>query len=59
MSIPKNTTIEKLSVAECKKILSKCGKEYSDNEIISIRDLLYCFAEIEINIYHHLETNEK
>lgn len=50
---------DKLSVAECKKILSKKGKTYTDNEIISIRDLLYCFAQVDIETFHHLNDKEK
>lgn len=50
---------EKLTVAECKKILSKNGKLYSENEIISIMDLLYCFAQVDIDTFRSIEEREK
>jgi hypothetical protein len=59
MSSSNNTSIEKLSVAECKKILCKNGKVYSDNEIISVRDLLYCLAQIDIDTHYHMEKKVK
>lgn len=44
---------DKLSLSECKKIL---GKEYSDDEILKIRNWLYRFTEITMN---YLETKTK
>lgn len=49
---------EKLTISECKAILSKNGKVYSENEIISIMDLLYGFAQIDIDTFRSLEERE-
>jgi hypothetical protein len=37
---------EKISLAQCKKILNTEGKNYSDEEIIKIRDWIYAYTEI-------------
>lgn len=58
MSSSNKISVEKLSLAECKKILCKNGKVYSENEIISIRDLLYCFAQIDIDTHYHMEKKK-
>ncbi len=41
----------KLSLAECKKILSGDGDEYTEEQIIKIRDWLYHVADIAIEAY--------
>lgn len=38
---------EKLSLEICKKILNVNGNDYSDEQIIRIRDFLYELSEIE------------
>jgi hypothetical protein len=38
---------EKLSLEFCKKILNVNGNDYSDDEVLRIRDYLYQLAEIE------------
>lgn len=60
VKVKKNQKIssEKLSISDCKKILSTKGREYSENEIISIRDLLYCFAQIDIDTFYQIEQRE-
>lgn len=40
---------EKLSLNECKKILNVNGKEYTDEEILKIRNWLYRFTEITMS----------
>ena len=39
-----------LNLKECKKILNTNEKEYSDDEVILIRDWLYRFAEIALEV---------
>lgn len=40
-------TGEKLSLHECKKILNRKGHNYTDEEIILIRDFVYAMATID------------
>jgi len=44
-----DTSHSKISLAECKKILSEDGIVYTDEEIIQMRDWLYHIAEIAID----------
>lgn len=39
---------KKLSVIECKKILNTDGLNYTDEEVLKIRDWLYQMADIAI-----------
>jgi|GEM_PF-5621860 len=39
----------KLSVEECRKILCNDGVEYSDEDVIRVRDFLELIAEIATN----------
>ena len=41
---------ERLSLTVCKKILNKNGNNYSDEEIIGIRNWLYFMSEIALEI---------
>lgn len=43
------STDKKMSLTACKKILNKDGLNYTDEEIIKIRDWLYVMAEIAID----------
>lgn len=43
----KITVREKLSLAHCKNILNRNGKNYTDAEVILIRDFLYAMATID------------
>lgn len=49
---------DKLSLLECKKILNKDGKEYSDDEILKIRNWLYRFTEISLTFLEK-KTNDE
>ncbi len=49
----------KLSLAECKKILSGDGDEYTDEQIIIIRDWLYHMADIAIEAYELENENSE
>jgi hypothetical protein len=37
-----------ISVDECKKILNRNGKRYTDDEVEQIREFLWNLAEIEV-----------
>ena len=50
---------KKLSIAHCRKVLSKDGSIYSDEEIVIIRDFLYQMAWLDYNIYINQKNNEK
>ncbi|GAB6009126.1 hypothetical protein [Dysgonomonas reticulitermitis] len=39
-----------MSIEECKKILNKGKRRYTDEEVKMIREYLYQFAEIELKI---------
>lgn len=39
---------EKISLTECKRILNKDGKKYTDEEIILIRNWMYHVAEFTL-----------
>jgi hypothetical protein len=43
-----NLESEKLSLSECKRILNARGKNYSEEEIIKIRNWIYKFSEITL-----------
>lgn len=47
---------KRLSLTTCKKILNKDGLNYTDEEIILIRDWLYHMAEIAIDVLDEKET---
>jgi hypothetical protein len=36
-----------LSIEQCKKILTKSGKKYTDEEVKKIRDFFYILGEID------------
>ncbi len=40
---------EKISLAQCKKILNRDGCQYSDEEIIKVRDWIYHISELTVN----------
>ena len=53
---------DKFSIAYCRTILNKNGKNYSDEQIIRIRDFLYLLAEIEVDYaieQEQIKGNEK
>lgn len=47
---------DKLSLSECRKILNKNGNQYTDEEILKIRNWLYNFTEITMTF---LETKSQ
>lgn len=46
--------IKKLSITYCKKILESEGKKYSDEEVETIRDLLYKLGELDYMIVNEV-----
>lgn len=41
---------DKLSIAECRQILNVGGVKYSDDEIIKIREWIYYYAELTLEL---------
>jgi hypothetical protein len=41
---------DKLSIAECRKILNANGVKYSDEEIKKIREWIYYYAELTLEL---------
>lgn len=50
---------KKFSIAHCRKVLSKDGSKYTDEEVRMIRDFLYQMAWLDYNIYTNGKNNEK
>ena len=48
----------KLDLDTCKRILNAGENEYSDQEIIRIRDYLYLLAEIECRYFKQWQTEQ-
>jgi hypothetical protein len=46
---------KKLSIAQCKKYLQQAGKEYTDEQVSKIRDVLYTLGEIDYRIFKEIE----
>lgn len=49
---------EKLSLAECRKLLNVNGVNYTDEEILKIRNWMYRFTEISLSFLEK-STNEE
>jgi hypothetical protein len=47
-----------LTIDDCKKVLNRNGKEYSDNEIEQIRDFLWEMARIEVKNLEKQKADE-
>ena len=50
---------EKISIAKCKEVLSKKGKNYSEEELLAIRDFLFELAKIDYDVFIHNEQKER
>lgn len=48
-----------ISIAECKRILNNDNHQYTDDEIIEIRDLLYQLAGLEIKNRNQYKYDEE
>ncbi len=42
---------ERLSLAHCRKVLNRNGNNYTDEEIIAIRDFLYVMATLDYRFF--------
>lgn len=49
---------EKLSLDECRKILSATGKKYSDSEIEKIRNWIYHIAQFTLDFLRTKSASE-
>jgi hypothetical protein len=47
-----------LSVEECKRILNRNSKKYSDEDAEKIRDFLWELAQIEVRNFEAINENE-
>jgi|JI8StandDraft_1071087.scaffolds.fasta_scaffold566017_2 ribosomal protein S6 len=45
-----------LSLEECKRMLQENGAQYSDEEVLRIRDLLYEIAKLDLELFHQLQN---
>jgi hypothetical protein len=50
---------ENLSVTACRKILNQGGKEYSEAQIIEIRNYLFQLAQIDYDVFVQSEQKER
>lgn len=51
--------IDKISLKKCKEILSSSGENYSDEEIIEIRNYLFELAQIDYEVFVFNQNKEK
>jgi hypothetical protein len=49
---------KKLSIAYCKKVLQQAGKEYTEEQIGKIRDVLYALGELDYCIFKEMKIND-
>lgn len=45
-----------LNLEKCKKVLQQNGKNYTDEEVKQIRDLLYKMGNLDYLMFNHLKT---
>jgi len=50
---------KKLSLAYCKKVLRQTGKEYTDEQIRKIRDVLYTLGELDYRIFKEIKITDR
>ena len=48
-----------VSLARCRELVKKRGYDYTDDELLKIRDFLYQLAEIQYNIYQREKDERK
>jgi len=49
---------DKMSLAQCRKILNKDGSKYSDEEILKIRNWIYAVSEITLSFLESRTPDE-
>lgn len=54
----KKKTEDRIPLKTVKEIFLKHGKNYSDEQLIAIRDFLYELAEIDYAVFIHQEKRE-
>jgi hypothetical protein len=42
---------EKISLSRCKSVLESDGSEYTNEEVLEIREFLYMLAELDYQVY--------
>lgn len=47
-----------LSIEKCKGILNSEDQRYTNEEVAKIAELLYCLAEIEVDLFDKIEKQE-
>lgn len=50
--------IEMVSIDKLKQVMNQNGLDYSQAELLIIRDLLYRLAEISVSHYERIQTSE-
>ncbi len=50
---------KRISLSTCKKILNKYGSNYSDEQVLAIRDFLYEVGQIDYEVFIYNEEKEK
>lgn len=58
VSIKDDPTEKKLSLEYCRKVLEKGGKQYTDEEILRIRALLYRVGNLEYQLFTDLKQRQ-
>jgi hypothetical protein len=51
--------IDKISLKKCKEVLSSRGENYSDEEIIEIRNYLFELAQIDYEVFVYKQNKEE
>ncbi|HMK02961.1 MAG TPA: hypothetical protein VK489_02170, partial [Ferruginibacter sp.] len=50
---------EMLSIGQCKKVLNKTGKQFKEEEIAKLREVLYQIAQMDYNQFKKQNENDK
>jgi hypothetical protein len=48
--------MERLSLLQCRKLIKPGGKPLSDEEVLGLRDMLYCLGEVIADAYSELNN---
>jgi hypothetical protein len=49
---------EKISLAKCKEFLNRNGRNYTDEQLLAIRDFLFEIAQIDYDVFIYNEQKE-
>lgn len=50
---------ERISIAKCKEVLNRKGKNYSEEELLAIREFLFELAKIDYDVFIFNERKER